>query len=245
MSLRVLIVDDEQPARDRLRQLMADAEGYEVVGEAANGSDAVAQAPSADIVLLDIRMPGMDGLEAARHINELDSPPAIVFATAYDEYAIEAFDARAVGYVLKPVRRSRLQTALEQAARVSTPTIDAMRDDEPRQSICARSHGELKLIPIDDIRCFHADQKYVSVVHAGGTDLIDESLKSLEAEFAERFVRVHRNAIVAVDYIAGLEKQADGKNVVVLRDGCGDNALVVSRRHLADVRRRLKGEPGV
>ncbi|MEM1174036.1 MAG: LytTR family DNA-binding domain-containing protein [Pseudomonadota bacterium] len=245
MSLRVLIVDDEQPARDRLRQLMADTDGYELVGEAANGHDAIEQAAGADIVLLDIRMPGMDGLEAARHINALDSPPAIVFATAYDEYAIEAFDARAVGYVLKPVRRSRLQTALEQAARVSTPTIDAMRDDAPRQSICARSHGELKLIPLDDIQCFLADQKYVSVLHAGGTDLIDESLKTLETEFKERFVRVHRNAIVAVAHIAGLEKQTDGKNVVVLRDRSGDNALVVSRRHLADVRRRLKGEPGV
>ncbi|MEM6512516.1 MAG: LytTR family DNA-binding domain-containing protein [Pseudomonadota bacterium] len=245
MSLRVLIVDDEQPARERLRQLMADTDGYEVVGEAANGKEAIAQANDADIVLLDIRMPGMDGLEAARHINEMASPPAIVFATAYDEYAIEAFDARAVGYVLKPVRRSRLQTALEQAARVSTPVIDAMRDDEPRRSICARSHGELKLIPVDDIQYFQADQKYVSVIHAEGSDLIDDSLKSLEAEFAGRFVRVHRNAIVAVRHIAGLEKQADGKNVVVLRHRSGDNALVVSRRHLAEVRRRLKGEPGV
>ncbi len=244
MTLRVLIVDDEQPARDRLRQLLDDADGYEVSGEAANGHDAISEAAAADIVLLDIRMPGMDGLEAARHINELESPPAIVFTTAYDEYAIEAFDARAVGYVLKPVRRSRLQTALEQAARLSTPAIDAVRD-EPRRSICARAHGELKLIPVDEILYFHADQKYVSVEHSDGTDLIDESLKSLEKEFADRFVRVHRNAIVAVDRIAGLEKQSDGKNVVVLRDRSGDNALVVSRRHLADVRRRLKGEPGV
>ena len=245
MTLRVLIVDDEQPARDRLRQLLDDADGYEVCGEAANGHDAITSAANADIVLLDIRMPGMDGLEAARHINELDAPPAIVFTTAYDEYAIEAFDARAVGYVLKPVRRSRLQTALEQAARLSTNVIDAIREQDARQSICARAHGELKLIPVNDVLCFHADQKYVSVEHTGGTDLIDESLKSLEQEFADRFVRIHRNAIVAVDRIAGLEKQADGKNVVVLRDRSGDNALVVSRRHLADVRRRLKGEPGV
>ncbi len=244
MTLRVLIVDDEQPARERLRQLLDDADGYEVSGEAANGHDAVAHATDADIVLLDIRMPGMDGLEAARHINELEAPPAIVFTTAYDEYAIEAFDARAVGYVLKPVRRSRLKTALEQAARLSTPAIDAVRD-EARQAICVRAHGELKLIPVDDVLCFHADQKYVSVEHTDGVDLIDESLKSLEQEFADRFVRIHRNAIVAVDRIAGLEKLADGKNVVVLRDRSGDNALVVSRRHLADVRRRLKGEPGV
>ena len=170
---------------------------------------------------------------------------AIVFTTAYDEYAIEAFDARAVGYVLKPVRRSRLQTALEQASRLSNKAIDAIREHEARQSICARAHGELKLIPVHDVLCFHADQKYVSVEHTGGIDLIDESLKSLEQEFADRFVRIHRNAIVAVDRIAGLEKQEDGKNVVVLRDRSGDNALVVSRRHLADVRRRLKGEPGV
>jgi two-component system response regulator AlgR len=225
--MKVLIVDDEKPARDRLRQLLQDFDEYEVVAEAGNGEEALrlAAESSPDIVLLDIRMPGLDGIEAAHHLNKLESPPAIVFATAYDEYAIDAFDARAIGYVLKPVRRERLASALQQAARLAAGTL---------AEVAAASHMESR---------FQADQKYVCVHHGGGQDLIDDSLKSLEEEFGDDFVRIHRSAVVAVDKIERLAKTEDGKHRVVLRDGsqAAGNELIISRRHLADVRRRLKG----
>ena len=247
--MKVLVVDDEQPARDRLKQLLDDEPEYEVVGEAANGRAAIEQTAELqpDILLLDIRMPGMDGIETAHHLNRLENAPAIVFTTAYDEYAIDAFDARAVGYVLKPVRRSRLKTALEQASRLapsllSTVATDArMRTD--RQFICARAHGELKLIPVTDIVCFRAEQKYVIVDHDEGQVLIDEPLKALAEEFSDSFVRIHRSALVAIRSILRLEKTADGKNRIVLRDNShvDDKELIISRRHLAEVRKRLKG----
>ena len=247
--MKVLIVDDEKPARDRLRQLLDDFDEYEVVGEAGNGEEAVRLGAETkpDIVLLDIRMPGLDGIEAAHYLNQFDSPPAIVFATAYDEYAIDAFDARAIGYVLKPVRRERLAKALEQAARLAAGTLAEVAGDpripSRRKHVCSRSHGEIKLIPVDEVNYFQADQKYVRVHHAGGRDLIDDSLKSLEREFADDFVRIHRGAVVAVNKIERLAKSEDGKHHVVLRGGSQEqqNQLIISRRHLAEVRRRIKG----
>ncbi|NCF73767.1 MAG: response regulator [Gammaproteobacteria bacterium] len=247
--MKVLIVDDEQPARARLRQLLEDEPAYEFAGEAENGSDAIRLAAEVqpDIVLLDIRMPGLDGIETARHLNALDYPPAIVFATAYDEYAIDAFDARAVGYVLKPVRRSRLTAALEQASRLAPSTLTSVASQAKlpvtRRHVCARARGELRLIPIAEIQCFRADQKYVTVDHENGRDLIDESLKALADEFSEDFVRIHRSALVAVRFVDRIEKTADGKSLLVLRDNSQveDKELIISRRHLAEVRRRLKG----
>ena len=251
--MRILIVDDEKPARDRLRQLVDDSGEHEVVGEAGNGEDALALAAQTnpDIVLLDIRMPGLDGIETAHHLNAMEQPPAVVFTTAYDEYAIDAFDARAIGYVLKPVRRERLNRALEHAQRLSGAVLNELAGDSKmdtrRNHVCARLHDELRLIPLDDIGYFNADQKYVCVHHVNGEDLIDDSLKSLEAEFPDRFVRIHRGALVAVDKIEKLEKTADGRTHVVLRnttqdkDNAPDDELVISRRHLATVRRRLKG----
>jgi two-component system response regulator AlgR len=251
--VKILIVDDEKPARDRLRQLLDDFGDHDVVGEASNGAEAIALAASTipDVVLLDIRMPGVDGIETAHHLNAMENPPAVVFTTAYDEYAIDAFDARAIGYVLKPVRRERLERALEHASRLSGHALSELTANSSlkstRNHVCARIHDELRLIPVADISYFNADQKYVCVHHSDGEDLIDDSLKSLEDEFAEQFVRIHRSALVAVDKIEKLEKTSDGKTHVVLRDSSqeDDNSpndeLVISRRHLATVRRRLKG----
>jgi two-component system response regulator AlgR len=248
--VKILIVDDEKPARDRLRQLVDDSGQHEVVGEAGNGEDALAQAAktSPDVVLLDIRMPGIDGIETAHHLNAMEKPPAVVFTTAYDEYAIDAFDARAIGYVLKPVRRERLERALEHASRLTGQTLNELatesRFESRRNHVCARLHDELRLIPVTDISYFNADQKYVCVHHSNGEDLIEDSLKSLEQEFEKLFVRIHRNALVAIDKIDKLQKKADGTVLVVLRnDSQQDNndELLVSRRHLATVRRRLKG----
>jgi len=245
--MNILIVDDEKPARDRLRQLLQESTAHTVVGEAANGHEALRLVPELrpDVVLLDIRMPGMGGMETARHLNALDAPPAIIFATAYDEYAVEAFDARAIGYVLKPVRRERLERALQRAARPVAATLHELGQarglDERRAHVCARVGLELKLIPVDDIRCFIADQKYVRVLHGKGDNLIDDSLKFLETEFDDRFVRIHRSALVSIAHIDALEKAPDGGTRVRLRGEPGHVPLIVSRRHLADVRRRLKG----
>ncbi len=247
--MKVLIVDDEQPARERLRQILNDEDGYDVIGEAGNGEEAIAMAAKLqpDVVLLDIRMPGLDGIETAHHLNKLEHSPAVVFTTAYDEYAVEAFDARAIGYVLKPVRRTRLTDALERASTHAANILAAVAVEahmhSARKHVCARVQDELKLIPIADVLCFRADQKYVTVDHDNGQNLIDDSLKSLAEEFSAEFVRIHRGVLVAVQRISRIEKTAEGKSCVVLRDSSqvDDKELIISRRHLAEVRRRLKG----
>lgn len=245
--MRVLVVDDEQPARERLRQMLDDLDSYECVAVAANGEEAlrIALDDRPDIILLDIRMPGLSGLEVAHHLAALPEPPAVVFTTAYDEYAIEAFEARAIGYILKPVRLNRLEAALTQAARLAPAKLaDIGHSAElsgARQHLCARRQGGLRLIPIADIRYLEADQKYVCVHHASGEDLIDEPLKSLETEFADRFVRIHRSVLVALASIDRMERDAEGRALVVLRDSQDDDkALIISRRHVADVKRRLQ-----
>ncbi len=247
--MKVLIVDDEPPARERLRQIVEDIDGYEVAGVAANGEEALrlVSAASPDIILLDIRMPGMDGIETARYLNKLDAPPAVVFTTAYDQYAIDAFEARAIGYVLKPVRRARLEGALAHASRLARSSLQALGEGSgiggKRQHVCAGSRDRLRLIGIADIDFFCADQKYVAVHHDDGVSLIDDSLKSLEVEFADEFVRIHRSALVAVARIESLARMPDGRLRVALRNGShhDDKQLIISRRHIADVRRRLKG----
>jgi two-component system response regulator AlgR len=193
------------------------------------------------VVLLDIRMPAMSGIEVARHLSRLESPPAVIFTTAYDEYALEAFDSRAVGYLLKPVRRERLEGALEHAARLSDALLSELnlktRGFNQRRHVAARLRGELKLIPIQDVRYFHAEQKYVSVHHAEGEDLIEDSLKQLEEEFPDRFARIHRSMLVAIDAIDALEKDAAGGYHVRLREEAG--TLPVSRRQVSDLKSRL------
>lgn len=243
--MKVLIVDDEAPARDRLRQLLDDSGQHEVVGEAGHGQEAldIAARVAPDVILLDIRMPGIDGVETAHHLNSFETPPAIIFTTAYDEYAIDAFEANAIGYVLKPVRRERLDQALAQAARLTSAALLEVGKrsgiSEQRRHVCARVRGELKLIPITDVMYFIADQKYVNVVHTNGRDLIDDPLKALEDEFADQFVRIHRGALVALSAIDSLKRDEEGRTQVMLHDYDGDD-LIVSRRHVADVKRRLK-----
>jgi two-component system response regulator AlgR len=246
--MKVLVVDDEPLARDRLKQLLEQDDEHSVIGEAANGQDALemASALQPDVVLLDIRMPGISGIETAHHLNKLDNPPAIVFTTAYDEYAIAAFEAQAVGYVLKPVRRSRLEAALQQAEKLAANTLRAIARDAdlhvPRQHICVRDHDQLRLIPVTTIVGFFADQKYVRVEHDEGRDLIDDSLKSLASEFVDRFVRIHRGALLAISRIERVEKSQNGTHRAVLREPSHveEKATIISRRHVAGVRRRLK-----
>lgn len=239
--MKVLVVDDEAPARARLARLVAELEGCEIVGEAADGAEAIRQAEStgADLILLDVRMPGMDGLEAARHLAGAEPPPAVVFTTAYDDHALEAFEAHAVDYLLKPVRADRLTAAVAAARRRTRAQLPAAgAGNGPRAQICARLGGGLELVDIGDVVYFLAEQKYVTVRHGRGEVLVEEALKALEQEFADRFVRVHRNALVAVARVGGLRRQPDGRHRLWFQDI--DETLAVSRRHLPAVRQRLR-----
>jgi two-component system, LytTR family, response regulator AlgR len=239
-NARVLIVDDESPARVRLRQLLGDLGHYEVVGEASQGTEALELCATLkpDVVLLDIRMPGMDGLQVASHLAGWPERPAVIFTTAFDEYAMQAFDAQAIGYLLKPVRRERLQQTLAQASRLGRSQISSLAGGAPRSHICVQRSRGLHLIPAGDVLCFQADQKYVTVFHSGGEALLDETLKDLEQEFGERFIRIHRNALVAVDWLDRLERLDDGSWQVILK--ADFRPLPVSRRHVAEVKRRLR-----
>jgi len=244
--MKLLIVDDEAPARERLRSLLDEIGDCEVVAEASTGEEALALCSESrpDVVLLDIRMPGLSGIEIARHIDSLEDPPAIIFTTAYDQYAVEAFETEAVGYLLKPVRKEKLAHALRHAGRISPTRLAKLAKstgmDQRREQICARLGEQLKLIPVADIYYFLADQKYITVRHKNGENLIDESLKSLAEEFSSDFVRIHRNALVAERQISAVERTDDGQYVVRVRD-CGA-VLQVSRRHAAELLRRIRGE---
>jgi two-component system, LytTR family, response regulator AlgR len=238
---QVLVVDDELLARQRAQRMIERIEGYEVIGEACNGDEAFQAVESLDpdIVLMDIRMPGEDGLAAARKIAEVDEPPAVIFCTAYDEYAVEAFETLAVGYLLKPLRQDQLELALAKASKVNKMQRAKLKEPKPnqRKHIAAKTRRGVELVAIDDIYCFLADQKYVTILHAKGETLIDDTLKELEDEFDSAFVRVHRNALVAVKTIERLDRLSSGQYELKLKGF--DFKPVVSRRHVAAVRELL------
>ena len=244
MNLRVLIVDDEPPARERLRSMLAEAGEFDVAGEAGNGEQAIdlVDKLTPDIVLLDVRMPGIDGLEVARHLAAMPEPPAVIFTTAFDEYALQAFDSEAVAYLLKPIRAEKLRAALAKAARLTRPQLlqvaTAAREPANRSHIGVRGRDGLKLIPVEEVFYFHADQKYTTVKHQKGEDLIEDSLKTLEEEFSASFVRIHRNALVNTRYLERIARDASGQHFVHLR-GLPD-ALEVSRRMAGDLKDRFR-----
>jgi two-component system response regulator AlgR len=240
---RVLIADDEAPARARLRDLLDDCRAefpLAIVDEARNGREAVeiAGREKVDIVLLDIRMPGMGGIEAARHLARLPHPPAIVFTTAYDAYALKAFEVNAIDYLLKPIRAERLLAALRKA-RSASPSLQALEaaDDQPRRHLSVHERGRIHLVPVTEILYLRAEQKYVTVRTAGREYLVEESLTHLEEEFGEAFVRVHRNCLVARSAIEGFERSAEAgeSGWAVLIRGTGER-LAVSRRQQHVVR---------
>lgn len=238
--MRCLIVDDEALARQRLGKLLGEIGLHEVCGEAANGEQALALVNSLnpDTLLLDIRMPGMDGLEVARHLDQMANPPAIIFTTAYADHALQAFEAQAIDYLLKPIDRQRLQQALDKAQRLNQLQLETLNSSSVRTHLCASSRGNLQVIPIEDVIYLQAGHKYVTVCCSDRQILIEESLKALEEEFAGRFLRIHRNALIAQTALRGLEKNSDGHACVVL-EGV-DERLEVSRRLLPEIRRRLK-----
>ena len=215
--LSVMIVDDEAPARSRLRDLLADASAdvpNEVVAEAANGQLAVESISgnSVDLALVDIRMPKMDGIELARHLGNLEQPPAIVFVTAYDSYAVKAFELNAIDYLIKPVRWPRRIAALQKVRKhqpVPPNPALAQIQQGARTHLSCHERGRLLLIPVGDILYLKADLKYVTALTAHREYLLDESLTHLDEEFSERFIRLHRSALVARDAIIGFEKNAE------------------------------------
>lgn len=236
--MKVLLVDDESLARQRLRRLLAELPGCEVVAEAENGQQALdaCQQLRPELVLMDIRMPVMDGLTAAGRLAEQSQPPAIIFCTAYDDYAVQAFEASAVGYLLKPVSRDKLQQAVQKAQRLNQAQLAALQapvEGDASSHLSVRSHQGVELIAVADIRYFFADQKYVSVLYRGGEALLDQSLKQLEQRFGEQFVRVHRNALVAVAAIQGLQRCDQGFRIKLADI---DQGPLISRRHLPEIR---------
>ncbi|MFV2031459.1 MAG: LytR/AlgR family response regulator transcription factor [Gammaproteobacteria bacterium] len=241
--MKILIVDDEKPARDRLSRILNSLSDHEVVAEASDGRQALqkAQSNEPDVVLMDIRMPGMDGIQAARHLFELEQPPAVIFTTAYADHALEAFETHAIDYLLKPVRKERLQQALEASSKPNRAQVsqrnEALAEIEVRQHICARVRGDLVLVPIEKIYYFQADLKYVTVRHTEGEVLIEDALKNLEKEFGDRFYRIHRNALVNLARIGGMQASSDGHQVT-FQDI--DAALEISRRHLPGIRKIIK-----
>ena len=246
--MKILLVDDEDLARERLARLVERLRerggSFDVVGQASNGLDAVRQCQELvpDIVLMDVRMPGMDGLEAARHIAQMETPPAVIFCTAYEEHAVEAFDVQAVGYLLKPVRANDLEDVLARAARANRAQLAALAEEDVgsgvRSHISARTRRGIELVPVDEVRYFQADQKYVTVRGPNGELLVDDTLRQLELEFGERFLRIHRNALVAVRFLESLERNGQGHYHVRLRGI--DDRLDVSRRHVAGLRRFIQ-----
>ena len=243
--MKILIADDEPLARERLTRLLNKVPNSQVLEPCAeNGQQALQLVDQLkpDIVLLDIGMPGLDGLQVAAKLCELSDAPAVIFCTAHDEYALQAFDVSAIGYLVKPVRIEQLQTALAKAQRINRLQLAALSRgsndaNAVRTHLSARSHKGIELIALDDVIHCMADNKYVTVRHLHGETLIDESLKSLEDEFTERFVRIHRNALVSRSSIERLQRSPSGHHELYLRDV--SEPLIVSRRHVAGLRKLM------
>jgi two-component system response regulator AlgR len=238
-ALRVVITDDEAPARSRMRDLLEDCAGafpIELAGEAASGRELLAllEKVEADVVLLDIRMPEMDGLEVAQHLLKLEEPPSVIFTTAYSDYALKAFELHAVDYLVKPIRLRRLHDALTRARSITPLRLDVLQQISPdaRTHLSIQERGKVLLIAVRDIRYLRAELKYVTIRTAEKEYLLEESLSRLEQEFAGQFVRIHRSCLVSKAHIAGFEKAAgEGGEAhwVVLMQGL-DERLPVSRR---------------
>lgn len=243
--LSVMIVDDEAPARERLRDLLGDIVGElptRIVGMASNGIEALRllETVTVDVMLVDIRMPAMGGIEFAQHTALLKPPPRVIFVTAYDEYAVQAFELNAIDYLLKPVRAERLAHALQKArkaAPLARETLAPIAD--PRRHLTCSERGKIHLIPIGDVLFLKAELKYVTARTVSREYLLEESLVQLEQEFPDRFVRVHRNCIVARAAVVGFERLVGddgGEGYWSVRLNGISELLSISRRQWANVR---------
>jgi len=231
-TLNVFIVDDEIPAIERLKRMLSDVDGCLVVGTSSRPEQALVECARMhpDVIFLDVEMPGMDGVAVASRLARLERPPAVVFVTAYEQYAVEAFDLEAVDYLVKPVSQQRLNRAIER--------IRTMRPVEhKKEQLVARLGDRILSIPLADIRVLRAEDKYTNVHYEGGTALIDDSLVRIEERFSERFLRVHRNTLVSRAHLKGLTRDRRGQVRVEIKGV--DLQPRVSRRNLPSVRQEL------
>ena len=239
MPLNILIADDEAPARNRLRDLLAEIDNVAIVAEAKNGIEAIdlALETKPDLLLLDIRMPVMDGIEAAQHAQKLEPKPHIIFTTAFDVYAIKAFDLNAIDYLLKPIRLELLQAAIDKAHALQPKQLASLKPlQKMRTHLSIHERGRVLLVPIETIVYLRAELKYITVRTIEREYLIEESLTNLEAEFGERFIRLHRNCLVAPSFIAGYEKRTNENNeqqwVAILKNIAETIAISRRQQHL-------------
>ena len=261
-ALKVVIVDDEALARDRLFRMIDGLTSYRVIAAFPEGQEALTQIPKLkpDLVLLDIAMPGLSGIEVAKGLASLETPPAIVFCTAFDQYAVQAFETGAVGYLLKPVRKEKLLMALKSGSRLNNMQLGQLANigTSADSSIASKASVEkdkipslriasgrgIKLIPIAEICCYLAEGKYVRAIHSQGEEIMEESLVALEAQMATEapgaFIRCHRSALVRVGAIKSLDPGPEGGYFLALRNQ--RETPPVSRRHLQDVRAILLGK---
>lgn len=245
-ALKILLVDDEALARSRLRALLGDctAPASVVAAEAGDAVQAMRalQHQSFDAVLLDIHMPGADGLALARLIAGLPRPPAVVFVTAHAGHAVQAFELDAVDYLTKPVRLERLRQALQKVERTMQASIERELE-KTEETLLIQDRGRTERVPIGEVLYFKAELKYVTVRTAGRSHILDGSLSELEARFGSRFMRIHRNALIARGAVRALEKHFDpeeGEGWAVRLHGL-DELLAVSRRQLGAVREAIAG----
>lgn len=234
--LRILIIDDEAPARSRLRRMLAELPAVHVAGEAANGQEALRLIPvkKPDVLLLDISMPGMDGMTLAQMLRGQESAPAVIFCTAWADQAVEAFECEAVDYLVKPVRAERLEAAIAKARRFLARAEDGVSGPFLRSTL----GGKVSLLPLSEVICLHAEDKYTTVIHKNGSFVISQSLLELEIEYADVLVRIHRGTLVAKKSIRGLEKTHDGRHFLQLEGY--ESRPQVSRRNLPAIRRLIR-----
>jgi len=233
--LNILIIDDEAPARDRLNRMVGEISGFEVAGEACSAAQALEQISllNPDVLLLDISMPGMDGMSLARVLQEGGASPAVIFCTAYQDQALEAFEREAVDYLVKPVRPERLEQSLDKAKRYLGDSQRQTAEHFLRSTV----GGKVVLTPIQRDICLVSEDKYTTVLHEVGETVIDESLTELEQRFPELFFRVHRNALVSRKHIRGLQRTSEGQTLVTLSGT--DRQPEVSRRNISALRKLL------
>ncbi|MFC4160376.1 LytR/AlgR family response regulator transcription factor [Chitinimonas lacunae] len=247
--LRLFLVDDEPPALNRLQDILSDCQDvlpHTVIGVAQNGPEALTQLNEqhADVVLTDIQMPGMSGLELARHLGRLHPRPAVIFCTAYDQFAVDAFEVHAIDYLLKPIRRERLTAALQRARDLAPPRPEALAqlESRARRYFSVAERGRVRLVPVDQVLYLKAELKYVTLRTRDAEYLLEESLTQLEQEFNDRFLRIHRNCLVARNALTGFERGQDDHDAhwLALLDGIGEK-LPVSRRQAHVVKEFKRG----
>lgn len=231
--LKVLIVDDEPLARERLKRLIDAADDCVLVGEAGTADEARSAIDDAtpDVVLLDISMPGASGMQLARELKARDDAPVVVFCTAHPERALDAFEAAALDYLVKPVRAERLEETLSRVRR-------SAGDEDDEQFLRSTVGTREILIPLSDVICLLAEDKYTTVVFADGRAVVNDSLVQIEEAHPQRFFRVHRGCLVSRRHVRGLERVSDGGHVVLLTDT--DERPEISRRKLPAVRRLIR-----